>query len=118
MLSKWFPGRRYIEREKQQLAALSRRRASNSKSIAREQSLLQAELVRQLGGLGGLSVSFGAGCAAALAYKHREQLGALKSLPWTEIMQVAQEYALAEHAAASAEPTTETTELGAQYSPE
>lgn len=95
-MSTWFIGRSFLEEEKRRLSDLAAQRGSNARQIRREQSQLQAEVARELGGVKGLSLSFGVGCAAALAYRNREKLGLLRDLPWAEVAQIVQEIALSE----------------------
>lgn len=104
-MNKWFIGERFLAEEKQRLSDLAAQRALNARHIEWQQSQLQAEIVRELGGLKGLSLSFGAGCAAALAYRNREKLGLLRDLPWAELAQMVQELVLSEQ---NSEEATQT----------
>tara|TARA_R110002073_G_scaffold34186_1_gene101748 strand:- start:1272 stop:1595 length:324 start_codon:yes stop_codon:yes gene_type:complete len=91
-MSKWFIGKHFIEEEQRQLRTAEMRRERNDLLIKRDKEKLQKELRHEFGTLRGLSISFGAGCVAGLAYKNREHLANLKKLPWNEMLLLLQEY--------------------------
>ncbi len=95
-MNKWFFGKHILEKEQRRLNRMDARREWNSRLIQNEQAQLRAGLKEQLSGVQGLTLSFGAGCAAALAFKNREHLAKLKGLPWDEIAQLLQLYAMPE----------------------
>lgn len=87
MISKWL-----LRKERQQLDEAAAQSEWNKLLITQDHAKLKHDLIRGLGGVQGLALSFGAGCATALAYKNREQLSHLQNLPWNQIIGLLQEY--------------------------
>ncbi len=90
-MNSWFPGKKLIEDEQRGLADLEAHNEVNAEYIRRDQRHLLMALKTELGGVKGVSLSFGAGCVAALAYRNRKHLSFLKELPWAKISNLAQE---------------------------
>ncbi|GJM11679.1 MAG: hypothetical protein DHS20C12_00820 [Pseudohongiella sp.] len=87
MIAKWL-----VSKERRKLEVAAAQSEWNKKHIHNEQAKLKKELIQNLGSPQGLALSFGAGCAAVLAFRNKEQLAQLQDLPWSEILVLVQEY--------------------------
>lgn len=91
-----------LGKERRKVQMLAQQLQWNKLHIEKEKARVKYDLLQSIKGPQGLALSFGAGCAIAFAYKNREYLSQLQSLPWDDLIQLATEYgALTQYSQAS-----------------